>query len=324
MVKVLITIDTEVHPARGQWRQDGLREEIAQYLDGFTPRGSFGLDHQLSVLARHGLRGVFFVEALAATELGTPFLTATVSKIRTAGQEVQLHLHTEWLQYLSRPLLDGRRGDNIRDFTEEEQGTLLGEGLRNLKTAGAPEACAFRAGNYGADSRTLRAMLKAGLRYDSSWNKAYLGRPCGIDAPEALLGPTRLEGVWEIPIAFFEDYPGHHRHAQLAACTFEEMRGALEQAHERGFPTFVIVSHSFELVWRGVARGRPASPRTVVIRRFEQLCAFLSANRDRFETTGFADLGASDHRPPRDPRPLRSSVLKTVHRYAEQAAGRLW
>lgn len=322
MLKVLITIDTEVHPARAHWREDGLREEAAQYLDGATPRGSFGLDHQLSVLGRHGLRGVFFVEALAATELGTPFLAATVSKIRDAGQEVQLHLHTEWLRYLSRPLLNGRHGDNIRDFTEDEQGALLAEGLRNLRGAGAREACAFRAGNYGADSRTLRALLKAGLRYDSSWNKAYLGRPCGIEAPPTLLGPTRLEGIWEIPIAFFEDYPGHHRHAQLAACTFEEMRGALEQAHERGFSTFVIVSHSFELVWRGVSRGRPASPRRLVIRRFERLCRFLAAHKARFETVGFADLGPDDLRPPRDPRPLRSPVLRTAQRYVEQIAGR--
>jgi len=85
----------------------------------------------------------------------------------------------------------------------------------------------------------------------------------------------------------------------------------------------VIVSHSFELVWRGVSRGRPASPRRLVIRRFERLCQFLAENRDRFETGGFAGLGETDLRPPRDPRPLRSSVLRTAHRYAEQLAGRL-
>jgi len=322
MLKVLMTIDTEVHPARPHWRDDGLREEIDQYLYGRTPQGDFGLDYQLATLSRHGLRAVFFVEALAASEMGIPFLAGVVGKIRSAGQEVQLQLHTEWLDYLSRPLLNGRTGLHIREFPEDDQTRLIEEGLANLRKSGLDEVSAFRAGNYGADARTLRALARNGLRFDSSWNAPYIGSACGIEAGGLLLGPRQLEGVWEVPIGFFQDYPGHYRHAQLAACSFEELRSALEEAHRRSWSTFVIVFHSFEFVWRGVNQGRPASPRRLVIRRFERLCQFLAGNRDRFQTAGFADLTEADLRQPVQTRPLGSSLVRTAHRYAEQLAGR--
>jgi hypothetical protein len=132
-----------------------------------------------------------------------------------------------------------------------------------------------------------------------------------------------MEGVLEVPITFFEDYPKHFRHAQLCACSADELIHTLEQARFRGFTTVVIILHSFELVWRGTRQGRPAVPRWVVVRRFERLCRFLDDHRDLYRTIGFRDIEPADLAHTPHGGPLRSNSFRTAARYAEQLIGRL-
>lgn len=61
---------------------------------------------------------------------------------------------------------------------------------------------AFRAGSYGANQNTLRAVAKNGLLFDSSYNPCYLGEDCKIDLNEQLLQPYKIENAWEFPISF--------------------------------------------------------------------------------------------------------------------------
>lgn len=321
-MNVLLTFDVEVHPCTPNWRETSLAAEIEQYIDGRTPVGSYGLAYQLSVLKKHRLKAVFFVESLFSLEVGKELLSRTVSMIRDAGHEVQLHIHTEWVSHLRQRLLGDRFGLHIRQFSEDDQTTLVSRGLGSLAECGVSGVRAFRAGNYGANLATLRALAHNGIPYDSSWNAAYLGGYCDLDVGEALFAPRFIEGVWEVPISFFEDYPGHVRHAQLAACSFAELRHALLAADSAGWPTFVIVGHSFELVWRRVRNGRPASPRRLVIRRFERLCRFLDDRRDTLPTAGFADLHLSST-PVSARGPIKSRPDLTFARVIEQLAGRL-
>jgi hypothetical protein len=76
-------------------------------------------------------------------------------------------------------------------------------------------------------------------------------------------------------------------------------------------PLVTIVSHSFEFASRDGAR----SNRTLC-RRFERLCAFLAAERERFPTARFTELDDL----PLDTRgrPLAPRRLRTARRMAEQ------
>lgn len=322
MMRILLTIDVEVHPCTPNWRETSLAAEIEQYIDGRTQEGDYGLQYQLSVLGRHRLKAVFFVEALFALEVGRERLQRIVSMIGEAGHEVQLHIHTEWLAHLTKPLLGGQSGMHMRTFSEDEQAALVGYGLESLGACGVRGVSAFRAGNYGANFDTLRALARNGIRYDSSWDASYLGGHCDLDVGEPLFAPRLIAGIWEVPIAYFEDYPGHVRHAQLGACSLAEFRGVMSSADSCGWPYFVIVGHSFELVWRGVSKGRAASPRRVVIRRFERLCSFLDENRDRLPTTGFAGLPVS-WGDVAARGPIKSPLGRTAARVVEQLAGRV-
>lgn len=280
---------------------------------------SHGLRYQLDRLGAHGLTGVCFVEALNAIAAGPDYLRRMVSLIQEAGHEVQLHLHPEWLGVAANPPVP-HRGANMKDYTEDEQAALFEVGLQSLRDCGADNVTAFRAGNYGADMATLRALKRAGLAFDSSHNYTYLSTDCGLDIGEPLLRPRVLEGVMEIPISHFEDLPGHHRHAQLCATSFAELKAAINGSAAKGWETFVMVSHGFELLNSARTRANP-----LVVRRFERLCAYLGALKPAHPTVGFHDLAVtqpSDGQAPE--RPLKSNPFRTGMRMGEQVLGRIW
>jgi hypothetical protein len=249
MVQVAITIDTELSVAAHRAGRS-IESNLAAAVYGECAEGAFGIDYQIETLNRYALKAVFFVEALAAGALGHAALERIVETVLNGGHEVQLHVHTEWLPYLDDDPVDGRRGDNLADFSVADQKELIARGLDYFRQAGAPAPVAFRAGNFGADNRTLEALAKLGIAYDTSYNEAFLGEACRIRADPPLRHETVLAGVREIPVTCFRDALRHCRPAQLCAISFREMRAMLVAAEAGERATFVIVSHSFELLNR--------------------------------------------------------------------------
>jgi hypothetical protein len=316
-VQVFITVDTELWPRVAGWNASDLHHTLRRDVFGATAEGEFGIEYQMDVLESYGLKGVFLVEALFASAVGIEPLAVIVAAIQTRGHEVQLHLHPEWLEWMPRPLFPRRSRCNMHQFTLGEQVELLSESLANLRKAGAQDVCAFRAGNYGASVATLAGLEAVGIEFDTSYNHCYLDTTCAMDELSPMSQPSKVGAVWEVPVSFFSDYPGHYRHAQLCACSFGEMKDALSHAYEAQWPTFVIVSHSFELL-KNSRKGIPIGPDHVVIRRFQKLCRFLADHRDNFATCGFADIEVQDFLGKRWRVPPSSRLLSTSIRWSEQ------
>jgi hypothetical protein len=321
-LKVLITIDTEIWPRCQRWRETQLADEIRSHIYGETRDKDFGIPYQMEVFERHGIKAVFFVEALFATALGLGRLAEITGLIKDRGHEIQLHIHPEWVKWITPPILDGRSGYNLKDFSESDQLDLILRGLDNFRSCGIHHVRAFRAGNYGANNATLRALRTAGIEFDTSYNPAFLDTDCGIVAEDLLLQPVRIEGTYEFPVSSFFDMGAHIRPAQLCACSIGEMQHALYSAWQAGWCSFVIVSHSFELVHRPKDGGL-ATPRRFVISRFEELCRFLEVNRDRFETVGFNDLDTPRSGGIAEWPAVRGRPMRTAWRLVEQAIGRV-
>lgn len=311
---VFLTVDVEIWPKDWDNSHERFPGYFNQFIRGRTSRGDFGLPFQLRVLAERDLKCVFFVEPLFACEYGTGPLSEIIDLIREAGQEVQMHLHTEWVKHSRQPILPGRQGLNLRDFSLAEQEILLTTGLKNLSACGLNDICAFRAGNFGANLDTLRALHRVGITIDSSLNRAARLQPFLRDP---ITDPTVIESVVEFPVTVYEDAQGRLRHLQVAAASGREMTSVLSQVHGQGRRTAVVFWHSAELL--NTARTRPDP---FAIRRFESLCDFLARHRDRFSTIGFS--GAS-YAAPADqtfPQP-RVGWADTVLRQGEQALRRL-
>lgn len=318
MTAVFYTVDTELSPGL-HLRGLSLVENLNAAVLGITDRGEWGIRYQIERLNAHGLKGVFFVEALCA-HLGDPdLLKRIVEPVLTSGHEVQLHLHTEWLRWIDKDPVAGRRGENIFDFDGNDQYRLLELGLNALTRAGAPTPTAFRAGNYGANNDTLRALARLGIRYDTSYNYPFLPNLCRLEFQETLHRPTSLEGVVEMPITFFEDYPNHSRPLQLAAVSSSEMEWAIDSCAANDRPTAVIVSHSFELLNRKRRRANK-----ILVRRFNRLCSLLQRRQAQAPTMTFAAFDRTHSHPAQsEPVPLRSNVARTAVRMLEQSLGNL-
>lgn len=313
MTSVFITIDTEF--AFGIAARDPAahwRENFARSIACETPGGAVGIDYQMDVLDAHGLRAVFFVDPMPALIWGIEPIKAIVAPIAARGHDVQLHIHSEWLS-LAGPAnpLGAHTGTNLKDFTFEQQSILLERARDLLVEAGAPAPIAFRAGNYGSNDDTLRALAAIGMRYDTSHCPGFPFSQSDISLGPLDRNVSEHHGAIEVPAGAIAGPGGSPRHAQVTALSAREMLAAITHARDCGTPCFTLVSHSFELLSRDRRRIN-----AIVRRRFEQLCAGIART---FGVTT-ATYAANPPRPCPAPAPLLPhNPFRTAARMAEQA-----
>jgi hypothetical protein len=315
MTRVFITIDTEY--SSGLYTGPGTADRAENYarsIAGITPEGPVGIAHKLELLAQHGQKAVFFVDPMPALVWGVAAIEDIVGPILEAGQDVQLHCHTEWLRLAGpdNPLLSGRTGKNIAEFPFDEQCELLTYARDTLIAAGAPAPVAFRAGNYGANDDTLRALAAIGLSYDASHCPALVGGPCKISLGPEDRDPVLIHGIIEVPAGAIGTFGGGLRHAQITALTLREMLAAIRHARDTGHDTYTLVSHSFELINR-----RRLAVNHIVRRRFTGLVRGL-ASMPGVSTGTFRDSPprVRQYQAARDVLP--ATPLRTGLRLAEQ------
>lgn len=316
MTRVFITIDTEY--SSGLYSGPGAddrRENFACSIAGITPDGPAGITHKLDLLRETGQRAVFFVDPMPALVWGIAAIEDVVGPILAAGQEVQLHCHTEWLGLAgdANPLASRATGRNLFDFTFEDQCAIIDYARSTLMAAGAPAPIAFRAGNYGANDDTLRALTANGIAYDSSHCPALSGSgACRIALSPEVRDPVGHMGVIEVPIGAIGTLGGGLRHAQITALTLAEMLAAIRHVRAAGRSDLVLVSHSFELLNR-----RTRSINHIVRRRFAGLLAALARMRE-VETGSFAATPPLLRLTGETPAALPASAIRTGRRMAEQ------
>jgi len=319
-MNILLTFDVEIWCDSWHTLDADFPRAFERYVYGRSRHGSFALPKTLEILARHELKGVFFVEPLFASRFGHEHLATIVRLLRSAGQEIQLHLHPEWVDESRTPLLPGVRGkrQHLFSYTRDEQQALIAQGLRMLEDAGATHVNAFRAGSFACNADTFAAVRANGLPFDSSLNTTSPLSAADLADGERHDQPHAIDGVDVYPMSVFRDGFGRMRHAQLGACSFPELRDAIIDAERKGWREFVFLSHNFELL-----RQNDVRPDPVVVARFESLARFLADHRGLYPTIGFHDLrprmgdGAASLATP------RIGPLPTTLRYCEQFARRV-
>lgn len=319
-MNVLLTFDIEVWCNSWATLEQDFPASFDRYVFGRSDKGHFALPKTLEILDRHGLRGVFFVEPLFAARFGLEPLATIVELIQQAGQEIQLHLHPEWTDEATTPLLPNvtPKRQHLSYYTRDEQEALIRHGLRLLREVGANAPTAFRSGSFACNEDTFAAVAANGLRFDSSINRTQpISTPGKTQPPSAgLCEPFSSNGLEIYPMTIFRDGFGRLRHAQIGACSTRELIEAMQCAQLDGWNAFVALSHNFELMVPD-----KTTPDPVVIRRFEALCHFLANNRRTLPTAGFDDVPSSA--PVRGLPIPHVGKLSTTVRYLEQALRRL-
>lgn len=320
-MNVLFTFDVEIWCNSWNTLDEDFPASFDRYIFGRSTRGEYSLPKILDTLGTYDLKGVFFVEPLFAARFGVEYLTTVVRLIQDVGQEVQLHLHPEWTDEAHDALLENVtvKRQYLTQYSLDEQQMLIGHGLRLLREAGCKPPVAFRSGNFCCNEDTFSAVTRNSLKFDTSINPQMEESQPGNIMP-AYANPyevfTRNE-LTLIPMSAFCDGFGFKRHAQIGACSADEITQALEDAVRKQWHTFVLLSHGFELLVPGRNIRDP-----FVEQRFTDICRFLAANRSTMPTVAFSDLSVFPD-PCNLPLPTVGK-LATVRRYAEQALRRLY
>ncbi len=319
-MNLYLTIDTEL--ASGLYRTLGkhaLKEIFDRSIVGKTKTKDVGVAYQMDVLDRNGLKAVFFVDPMPALIFGVGVVRDIVRPILDRGHDVQLHLHTEWLKFLEDPFLGDRKFNELKQFGFEDQIALIHFARETLIDAGAPPPTAFRAGNYGANDDTLRALAVNQIQYDTSFCTGILNSNCDISLPNFAFAPVRHCGVIEVPIGAIGGPDGGRRHAQLTALSYWELKDAISYMRQQGVEYFSMVSHSFELMSRDRRKAN-----FLVARRFEKLCAHLG-NLEGVKTSTYRDdppQAVGSQKPPAS-YVLPHRYARTLARTGEQAISNL-
>jgi peptidoglycan/xylan/chitin deacetylase (PgdA/CDA1 family) len=315
-MQVHLTYDVEIWADSWNEMDASLPEAFRRLTYGPLPRERGALPLNLQILRDNGLRAVFFVEPLFSYYYGLNALQELVGVIMEAGQDVQMHIHPEWLDVLPNEIVPRRKNTQmLHSFSLGEQEVLLEAAASRLVEAGAPRPTAFRSGNYSANIDTLRALARIGVKVDSSFNACF-DFPYPDKGGTRLLYPSTMENIAEYPVTLFRDGIGRVRPMQITACSIAEMTQGLSRARDQGLPAATLVSHNFELL----SADRRSEDR-IVTRRFAGLCEWLGRNAAEFPTASF-DPSVVPAVTPAWELP-RVSLLATGQRYVAQVARRL-
>lgn len=292
-VSVFITIDTE-HSIGGAFKDPNLKPVgNDRRIFGIFRNKAYGIPLIMDIADQYGIRLTFFVEILNKYYFGEEESREVCQYILDRGHNVQLHLHPNFLNFTQSNPADRKFQDQMFSYSLEQQAAFIAEGKAALERYGVPSPTAFRAGNFGADMYTLKALQQNGFLIDSSYNRSMLGQGCKLTTLD-LADAAFVENVWEFPVTnFLEQTLGgklRFRPLDINGVSFTQMQKVIEQAPDHGPQNITILLHSFSFINPLDVQYREIQPRTVIIKRFEKICCYLAKSTNNFRVMTFGDM----------------------------------
>ena len=313
MLKVCITVDTEFSIA-GAFAHSTWLPIAEQRVLCMVGKKSHGLGFMLDCFSRHQVKASFFVESLNRRYFKHDPMRPIAEQLHAAGHEVQLHVHpcwdvfqhADWRERARMPMSPGI--DDFYGRSEDDSLRLIESAMEVFDDWKVPTPTAFRSGNLRHDDTLYKAIARAGIPYASNVGAAIYD--CGDPRYQLYSGRHLRHGVVECPLLSFRDFSfagsPKLKSLTITGSSFAETRLMLEQAYSMGIEEVVILTHPFEFVQSQGVRLHNMRPNRLNRARLEKLCAYLAANRGRFQTTGVAEAAAA----PLTPDSERNLLLK--------------
>ena len=294
-----------------------IHEPVWGEIDG----RSEALGFLIRTLTQYDLVATFFVETVHVAYFTAAPMGRYVEALTSASQDVQLHLHPTWCNFLQSdaPLREDVN-DNCHELDVDVLTRLIREGADQIAQWTGRRPTGIRTGNFSVDRKMFGAIRHADLRYSSNICNAM---PFTNDPLLRVSGGVReFDGVVEFPVTCFADHGpvgrGRLRPLQVTACSFHEIKSTLEQLHAKNGEVAIIVTHPFEYLKKDDYRYSNLRPNRLVQRRFEKLCAYLAENDDRYDTValaGAAEQCARNHEEPVLAGNSRAAILRAAQNF---------
>ena len=215
---------------------------------------AFGAPLIMDLLEQNSGRGTFFVDVYNRRTVSEDTVRRTCIEVAQRGHEVALHTHPAFPH--------GQRGYGMAQtmgaLSLAEQTKFVRHGVDLLTQWTGTRPATHRAGGYGANYDTLRALAANQVFVDSTFH----GYPnCGLNEPPLCVNrPVRWEGVLEIPVTVTLNrfaVGGFGRHVTLASmvkkidpdwCSPQELRRQIAGALSSGLDPIILFLHSYSLL----------------------------------------------------------------------------
>ena len=223
--RLIITVDTELSnfpQGQGLWGKVGNEE--------------WGLARLISVFDELGISATFFLDVYGGDDEQVRHQRRAAEMIATSGHDLQLHTHPA-------PAFDRMR-QRLRDYDLREQEEIIAFGCDRIRTWTGLQPVVHRAGDWGADQRSLLALKAQGMRADFSacaWSNN-----CALD--ESLVngnGWKRVDGLLCASGTGFRDrVTGRIRRVDLGGASYREVTDILS----RKIDPMILTLHSFSFL----------------------------------------------------------------------------
>jgi hypothetical protein len=188
MPQIIVTIDTEI----GELSRYA-RNSFEIFVEGKVNGQEVGYQFILGLLEKYGAVGEFFVDIYTHNWIGENKFVCLCDTINRRGHRVQLHTHPSMAFDNGRP--------NLYQYSLEEQVEILKFGKEKIKEWIGVFPTAHRAGMYGINEDTFKALEKVGIFYDCSY--FYGHENCKYQSIYKT-EPFRIGNVTEIPVTVFK------------------------------------------------------------------------------------------------------------------------
>jgi len=294
-VEVTVTVDVEFTIGGAFADPVGKHPVGEQSVECRIGEEGAGLEFILESLEMHGLKGVFFLEALNTCFFGDEPMGSIARKIHARGHDVQLHAHPCWMAFLDPEWRNRVKGappcDSFAELETAEIARALEIGLAAFSRWGLPAPRAFRAGNLQVDARIYPLLEKCGIPIASNVG---LGTYQPVDPQLRLSGGLHWIGrTLEVPVSSYMDVrlPGIRRWKTFTVIGTGglEARQWLCHAADVGVDPIVVLTHPAEFVHSHGDDYSNLRRNEMTRVRFQKLCAFLARHPREFEVVTFAD-----------------------------------
>ena len=188
MPQILITIDTEIGEL-GKNKPDAFET----FIEGKINDREVGYRFIMDVLDKYDIRGEFFVDVYPYEYIGESKFANLCINIAERGHNVQLHTHPA--------MAFDRKRIYMHQYSFEEQVKILELGKHKIKDWIGKYPIVHRAGGYGINENTFRALEKVGIHYDSSY--FYKNTNCKFQT-SVKNKLFKVGNIIEIPVTVFE------------------------------------------------------------------------------------------------------------------------
>ena len=242
MLNVIITVDAE-NPQTDY--RNGL--VIENLIDPVIENQNYGVSKLATIFEKYSAKGVFFMNTSEKNIFNESSYRNICSSLSKRGHEIAIHSHPEWVVNDSRV--------HMWELNFKEQLSVLNEMKEDITNWTGIAPISHRAGAYGLNLDTFKALKELGIKIDSSLFAEHSNCKVQLTYNNVL----KINDLLEVPVTGFHKikrisffgikipFKRLFIKTDIETCDLNELKWFLDECIKNNFKIFNLFMHSYSL-----------------------------------------------------------------------------